>query len=94
MELIELEMRIPDALVVHPNALDSQDAILLAEPATIQLIVGHRPQEDEPKERGQQASGQEDNLPWLNRGSRFPAPHCNAVCETATEYLVASLVFI
>ena len=54
LQLIPLEMPIPHALFVNSNPLNSQHAILLAQPPTVKLVIRHNPQKHDATARRQQ----------------------------------------
>lgn len=80
-------MFVPHTLFVYPNSLDSKDALFLAQPPTIQLVIRYNPQKTHSHTRRQTASYQENNLPWLNRRAVFFAPNGDAVCDEAAKNL-------
>lgn len=56
-------MLVADALLVDPDSLNCENAILLAQPSSIELVVRNDEQEDDADRHSQKSSKEEDNLP-------------------------------
>jgi hypothetical protein len=86
-ELIELEVLVTHTLAVHANALNSQDSVFFAQPATVHLVVWYNPQEQNAEKGGQKSGGEENDLPRLDSCASLTAANCNTVGKTATKDL-------
>jgi hypothetical protein len=86
-QLVKLEVLVSDSLGVDSNTLNSQDAIFLAQPTAVELIVRYDPEEENTNAGSQESSYQENNLPGLDGGSRLTTPDSNAVSDTPAENL-------
>ena len=80
-------MLISHTLAIHPNALDGEDAIFLAQPAAVHLVVGHDPEKEDAETGRQQAGGEEDDFPGLDDGAGFAGADGDAVGEETAEDL-------
>lgn len=65
-QLIPLEVLIADSLLIDPDALDRQQAVLVTQPPRVELVIRHGEVEDDANNHGQQPREQEDNLPRLD----------------------------
>lgn len=64
--MVHLEVPVAHALLIHANALNSHDLLLVGQKPRIQLAVRHRPQENTPDERREQADDEEQQLPGVD----------------------------
>lgn len=80
-------MLVAYALAVHADALDGEDAVFLAQPSAVHLIIWHNPEEEDAEESGQEPSSQEDDFPGLDCSACFATSDCDAVGETAAKDL-------
>jgi hypothetical protein len=80
-------MRVANALIVHADSLERQNAVFFAQPAAIELVVRHDPEEDDADARGEQASNEEYDFPGLDGRPGLAAPDGDSVCDKAAEDL-------
>jgi len=69
LNLIQLEVLVSNTLLVNADTSNSQDAIFLVQPARIELVIWHNPEENQTKTNGQQAGNKEDDFPRLDGGA-------------------------
>lgn len=63
LELVPLEVFVAYSLLIDADALQSQDAIFLLQPASVKLVVRNREEEDNSNSSSHQAGRQEQYLP-------------------------------
>lgn len=90
-ELIELEMFIAHALLVHPDALYRENLLLLCEESGVHLIIRHNEEEDGADESGKQPYDQEQQLPRLYSHRALGCANCNPVGDKSTEDLTPAI---
>lgn len=84
-------MLIADALLVDAHAGDGQHAILLLEPAAVQLVIRDDPEEDDPEGDGEEARYEEDDLPGFDGRAVSLGADCDAVCHESSEELAPAI---
>lgn len=90
-ELIELEMLVAHALLVHPDALYSEHFLLLCEESCIHLVIRHNEEKDGANESGEQPYDQEQQLPRLYGHGVFGRANCDSIGYKATKDLAPAV---
>ena len=84
-------MLVSNTLLVGPHTSHRQNAVFLLQPPSVELAVRYDPEEDQPKDDGQQTGDEEDDLPGFNGGAVFGGPNCNTICDEASENLAPAV---
>lgn len=87
LDLVQLEVLVTDTLLVDAHPGNGQNPILLAQPARIQLVIRHNPQENQTQRDSQQTGDEEDNLPRSDQGSVFLRADSDSVRDATADDL-------
>jgi hypothetical protein len=87
LKLVPLEMLISNALLVHPNTLDSHQTLMFRQEARIELTVRHVPYKQCTHQGCKQAKHEEDQLPPLNRERMSLGTNSNTVRDNPADNL-------
>lgn len=87
LDLIQLEVLVTDTLLVDAHSGNSQNAILLVQPACIQLAIWDNPQENNPQHDSRQTGNEEDDLPRCDQRSVFFGADGDSIRNATTDYL-------
>lgn len=87
LDLVQLEVLVTDTLLIDAYSSNGQNAVLLLQPAGIQLIIRHNPQENTTQHNSQQTGDKEDDLPRCDRRSIFRGADGDSVRDATPDDL-------
>ena len=90
-QLIPLEVLVTNTLLVDTDTFDGKDAIFLAQPSSVELVIRYREKEYHADCSGQKSSKKENNLPASNGSWVSLGTFGNSIRNDATEDLRESV---